>query len=156
MAAVLYARGFSQEHVERQLEVLREAAGPAGCGEVKGAFSDTCSPKRMLRPGLVAALASIGKGDVLVATKICRLAVCWTGLMDLKRLVNDAGADIVTLDRCLGAGVINELIFSVVDGLVRSGLLKPGEMAPEVSEPLDGGGGSERRHHQPPSPGCEG
>lgn len=113
MKMIGYARiSTSGQTLDAQLEQL----GAAGCGSV---FKETMSGVRSDRPELRKALATLSEGDVLVITRLDRLARSTRDLLDIVHEIETKGAKLKALtdswaDTTTPTG---KLILTVLGGL---------------------------------------
>ncbi|SHH80918.1 recombinase family protein [Marivita hallyeonensis] len=113
MNSIGYARiSTSGQTLDAQLEQL----GTAGCDPV---FKETMSGARSDRPGLRKALATLSEGDVLVITRLDRLARSTRDLLDIVHEIETKGAKLKALtdswaDTTTPTG---KLILTVLGGL---------------------------------------
>lgn len=113
MTSIGYARiSTSGQTLDAQLEQL----GAAGCDSV---FKETMSGARSDRPELRKALATLSEGDVLVITRLDRLARSTRDLLDIVHEIETKGAKLKALtdswaDTTTPTG---KLILTVLGGL---------------------------------------
>ena len=113
MNSIGYARvSTSGQTLDAQLEQL----GAAGCGSV---FRETMSGARSDRPELRKALEALSEGDVLIVTRLDRLARSTRDLLDIVHTIETRGAKLKALsdswaDTTTPTG---KLILTVLGGL---------------------------------------
>ena len=113
MKTIGYARvSTSGQTLDAQLEQL----GAAGCDPV---FKETMSGARNDRPELMKALATLMEGDVLIVTRLDRLARSTRDLLDIVHTIETKGAKLKALtdswaDTTTPTG---KLILTVLGGL---------------------------------------
>lgn len=113
MNSIGYARvSTSGQTLDAQLEQL----GVAGCGSV---FRETMSGARSDRPELKKALDALTEGDVLIVTRLDRLARSTRDLLDIVHIIETRGAKLKALtdswaDTTTPTG---KLILTVLGGL---------------------------------------
>ena len=113
MNSIGYARvSTSGQTLDAQLEQL----GAAGCGSV---FRETMSGVRSDRPELRKALEALSEGDVLIVTRLDRLARSTRDLLDIVHTIETKGAKLKALtdawaDTTTPTG---KLILTVLGGL---------------------------------------
>lgn len=94
-------------------EAQHDALHAAGCEKV---FVDTASGKLARRPELDNALLSANRsGDQLVITKLDRLGRSLEHLIELSKLLDSRGVDLVVLDRGIDTSTsIGRLFFQII------------------------------------------
>ncbi|MCL3880708.1 recombinase family protein [Marivita sp. GX14005] len=113
MKLIGYARvSTTGQTLDAQLEQLRAA----GCASI---FSETMSGAQRARPELISALATLAEGDVLVVTRLDRLARSTRDLLDIVHTIETNGAKLKSLvdswaDTTTPTG---KLILTVLGGL---------------------------------------
>jgi DNA invertase Pin-like site-specific DNA recombinase len=100
------------QHPEAQHDALRAA----GCDEI---FIDTASGKLARRPELDKALLSANRnGDQLVVTKLDRLGRSLEHLIELSKLLQGRGVDLVVLDQGIDTSTaIGRLFFQIIGAI---------------------------------------
>ena len=112
MNSIGYARvSTSGQTLDAQLEQL----GAAGCDPM---FKGTMSGARSDRPELRKALATLSEGDVLVVTRLDRLARSTRDLLDIVHEIETKGAKLKALaDSWADTTPTGKLILTVLGGL---------------------------------------
>ena len=97
-------------------EAQRDALHVAGCDEV---FIDTASGKLARRPELDKALLSANRtGDQLVVTKLDRLGRSLEHLIELSKLLDGRGVDLVVLDQGIDTSTpVGRLFFQIIGAI---------------------------------------
>jgi DNA invertase Pin-like site-specific DNA recombinase len=97
-------------------EAQRDALQAAGCDEI---FIDTASGKLARRPELDKALLSANRaGDQLVVTKLDRLGRSLEHLIELAKVLQARGVDLVVLDQGIDTSTaIGRLFFQIIGAI---------------------------------------
>ena len=97
-------------------EAQHDALQAAGCDEI---FIDTASGKLARRPELDRALLSANRsGDQLVVTKLDRLGRSLEHLIELAKLLQDRGVDLVVLDQGIDTSTaVGRLFFQIIGAI---------------------------------------
>lgn len=122
MKAILYLRVSTQGQVEEGVSLAAQESklrtwakmNDAACVRV---FRDEGISGGRIdnRPGLTAALADIGKGDVLVVYSLSRLSRSTCDLLELAEELRDCGADLVSLSEKIDTtGAAGKMVFRVL------------------------------------------
>jgi DNA invertase Pin-like site-specific DNA recombinase len=113
MVRIGYGRVSTRDqHPEAQHDALRAA----GCDEI---FIDTASGKLARRPELEKALLSDNRsGDQVVITKLDRLGRSLEHLIDLSKLLDARGVDLVVLDQGIDTSTaVGRLFFRIIGAI---------------------------------------
>jgi DNA invertase Pin-like site-specific DNA recombinase len=97
-------------------EAQRDALQAAGCDEI---FIDTASGRLARRPELDKALLSANRtGDQLVVTKLDRLGRSREHLIELAKLLQSRGVDLVVLDQGIDTSTaVGRLFFQIIGAI---------------------------------------
>lgn len=99
------------QHPEAQQDALRAA----GCEQI---FTDTASGVLAHRPGLDQALLVARRGDQLVVTRLDRLGRSLANLIELSRLLQERGVDLVVLEQGVDTSTAaGRMFFSVLGAI---------------------------------------
>jgi DNA invertase Pin-like site-specific DNA recombinase len=99
------------QHPEAQEDALRAA----GCEQV---FTDKASGTLARRPGLEKALLIARRGDQIVVTKLDRLGRSLEHLIELSKILQDRGVDLVVLDQGIDTSTpAGRLFFSIIGAI---------------------------------------
>jgi DNA invertase Pin-like site-specific DNA recombinase len=101
---------------DQRPEAQHDALLAAGCDEV---FIDTASGKLARRPELEKALLSANRaGDQMVITKLDRLGRSLEHLIDLSKLLDARGVDLVVLDQGIDtSNAVGRLFFQIIGAI---------------------------------------
>lgn len=94
------------------LDLQADALRLAGCGRV---FDDRTSGRSRKRPGLEAALATVGPGDRLVVWRLDRLGRNFRHLVDIADELRERGANLISLQEGIDTSSnVGEIVFRLM------------------------------------------
>jgi DNA invertase Pin-like site-specific DNA recombinase len=112
--------GYARTSTTEQLAGLDAQKRDLGAAGIDRLFAEQLSSVDAQRPQLDAALDFIREGDVLVVTKIDRLARSVANLVEIEKRLHDKGASLRVLDPGLDTGSpIGRLVFNMVAAIAQ-------------------------------------